>query len=272
MIQTIIVDGPLRRGQLTWRETADEVDESELASRAEPWSLADVPADVLIVTAGLDVQDDRIEITFIGWSRDAALILGHVVVWGSPGDDTTWAEVDDVLRTTWPHPNGGTLRLDAAVVDSGDGGWTERVYAFTRSRFGRKIVSGKGVAGTRPPIARSSAKGVPLFLIGVDGLKGQILTRLSRGRTIRFSDSLEPSWFEQLASERRVVRYVRGQPLRRFERIPGRRAEALDCVVYAFAARQLLTTNLDRREEELASVKALAPATPAVVRSKWLDA
>lgn len=126
------------------------------------------------------------------------------------------------------------------------------------------------MAGNRPAITRSSAKGIPLFLIGVDGLKGQILTRLARGRTIRFSQSLEPVYFEQVASERRVVRYVRGQPFRRFERIPGKRAEALDCLVYGLAARQLVTVNLDRRGAELASVAALPASVPPVVRSKWM--
>jgi phage terminase large subunit GpA-like protein len=261
-VNTILAQG--------WREAADEIDESSLQARAEPFGLDNMPPDVLIVTAGVDVQDDRLETTFVGYSRDAALILGHVVIWGSPGDDTTWLELDDLLRTTWPHPRGGTLRLDAAIIDSGDGGWTERVYAFCRPRFGRKVMAGKGVAGTRPPAALSQAKGVKLFLIGVDGLKAQILTRLSRGRTIRFSDQLEPVWYEQLASERRVVRYVRGQPVRRFERKPGLRAEALDCVVYAFAARTLVTANLDRREEELASVAALKPGLSPVVRSEWL--
>lgn len=254
-----------------WREEAEDVDESSLQARAEPFSLENVSPDVLLVTAGVDVQDDRLEVTFIGWSRDAALVLGHVVIWGSPGDDSTWAECDDLLRTTWQHPNGGTLRLDAAVIDSGDGGWTERVYAFCRPRFGRKIMAGKGVAGNRPAITRSSLKGTPMFLIGVDGLKAQILTRLSRGRSIRFSNTLEPVWYEQLASERRVVRYVRGQPVRRFERKPGMRAEALDCVVYAFAARSLITANLDRREDELASVAALRPPFKSVVRSAWLS-
>lgn len=253
-----------------WREAADEIDENDLASRAEEWSLEAIPAEVLIVTAGVDVQDDRLEVSFIGHSRDDTLILGHSVIWGSPGDNSTWAELDDLLRSTWPHANGGTLRVDAAVIDSGDGGFTDTVYSFTRPRFGRKIVSGKGVAGSRPAMARSSAKGVPLFLIGVDGLKGQILTRLSRGRTIRFSQSLEPVYFEQVASERRVVRYVRGQPHRRFERIPGKRAEALDCLVYGLAARHLVTVNLDRREAELASVAGLPGGVPPLVRSKWM--
>lgn len=80
-----------------------------------------------------------------------------------------------------------------------------------------------------------------MFLIGVNSLKGQTVTRLTRGRTIRFSASLEPIYFEQVASERRVVRYVRGQPSRRFERIPGKSAEALDWLVYGLVARQLVT-------------------------------
>ncbi|MEP7365616.1 MAG: phage terminase large subunit family protein [Acidobacteriota bacterium] len=261
-VNTILAQG--------WREAADEVHEGELQARAEPFGLENIPADVLIVTAGIDVQDDRLEVTLIGWTRDAALILGHIVIWGSPGDDTTWAECDDLLRTTWQHPNGGTLRLDAAIIDSGDGGWTERVYAFCRPRYGRKVMAGKGVAGNRPPITASVSKGVRFFLIGVDGLKAQILTRLARGRTIRFSNTLEVAWYEQLASERRIVRYVRGQPVRRFERKPGMRAEALDCVVYGFAARSLVTANLDRREEELSSVAAVPPAVSPVIRSAWL--
>ncbi len=260
-VNTILAQG--------WRESADTLDESALQSRAEAFDLARIPPDVLIVTAGVDVQDDRLETTLIGWSRADAFVLAHHVIWGSSLEDTTWAELDDLLRTTWSHPNGGTLRIDAAVIDSGDGGVTDIVYSYCRPRFARRVVAGKGVAGPRPAIAASHSKGSKLFLVGVDGLKAQILTRLSSGRTIRFSESLEPIWFEQLASERRVVRYVRGQPLRRFERIPGRRAEALDCVVYGFAARHLVNADLDRREAELGSAAAPA-AQPSVVRSRWL--
>jgi phage terminase large subunit GpA-like protein len=56
---------------------------------------------------------------------------------------------------------------------------------------------------------------------------------------------------EQLCSERKVLRYVRGLPVRRFERKPGAKAEALDCLVYAFAARQGVTIHADTREDEL---------------------
>lgn len=251
-----------------WREAAESIDEGILRGRAEPFGLNAIPAEVLLITAGVDVQADRLETTIVGWSRTEALVLAHIVTWGSPHENATWAELDDLLKTTWKHPNGGTLRIDAAVVDSGDGGVTDVVYAFCRPRYGRRVVAGKGAAGTRQALKASGSKSL-LFIIGVDDLKAQILARLASGRSIRFSDSLEPVWFEQLASERRIVRYVRGQPMRRFERIPGRRAEALDCVVYAFAARHLVSASLDRREVDLGSEAAPA-AQVTVVKSAWL--
>ena len=262
-VNTILAEG--------WKESAEELDESELSARAEPWSLEAIPPEVLLVTAGVDVQDDRLEVTFVGWTRTDALILAHCVVWGAVHDDSTWLELDELLRSTWPHPNGGTPRLDAAIIDSGSGGHTDIVYSFCGPRFGRHIVAGKGVAGTRPAVQAAQTKGRnKLFLIGVDGLKAQILARLDKGRSIRFSHSLEPAYYEQLTSERRVVRYVRGQPVRRFERKPGMRAEALDCLVYAMAARNLVNPNLERRAEDL-STPGSRVAQPSVIRSKWLE-
>jgi hypothetical protein len=49
--------------------------------------------------------------------------------------------------------------------------------------------------------------------------KTVIFDRLQRGRSIRFSHTLELSYFEQLAAEKRIVRYKRGRPVRRFERV-----------------------------------------------------
>ena len=104
--------------------------------------------------------------------------------------------------------------------------------------------------------------------LGLEVLKSAIFDRLARGSTIRFSNALEPVYFEQLASERRVIRYKRGQPSRRFERIPGKRAEALDALVYAHAARQAVTISFDARASELAA----APVPPpAVIRSEWMS-
>lgn len=262
-VNTILAQG--------WREAADEIDEGDLAGRVEPFGMDNIPADVLFVTAGVDVQDDRLEVTLLGWSRDQCFVLAHDVIWGPSLEDGTWRELDDLLKSSWQHPNGGRLKIDAALIDSGDGGVTDLVYRFCHPRFARRVVAGKGVAGNRPAIEQSRSKGTKLFLVGVDGLKANLLQRLSRGGSIRFSDSLSAEWFEQLASERRVVRYHRGRPVRQFHRIPGRRAEALDCVVYATAARELVKIDPNRREAELASRATPATSVPATIKSRWLS-
>jgi len=262
-VNTILAQG--------WREAAEEIDEAALAARAEPFGLPNaIPPDVLIVTAGVDVQRDRLEIVFLGWSRDEVFVLGQSVIYGDPAGDDVWSELDDALRTVWKHPKGGILRVDAAGVDAGDGETMDRVIGFTRARMARRICALKGATGNRPTIRASDTKGTKLFIVGVDGLKGQLASRLTRGRTVRFSDRLEARFYEELASERLIMRYVRGAPVRLWERVPGRRAESLDCTVYAMAVRNLVTANLDRREEEVASV-TMPKKAPSVVRSTWLN-
>lgn len=261
-VNTILAQG--------WREAAEEIDEAALAARAEPFGLDAIPADVLVITAGVDVQRDRLEIVFLGWSRDEVFVLGQSVIYGDPAGDDVWSELDDALRTVWKHPKGGILRVDATGVDAGDGETMDRVIGFTRARMARRIYALKGATGNRPSIKASDTKGAKLFIVGVDGLKGQLASRLTRGRTVRFSDRLEARFYEELASERLIMRYVRGAPIRLWERIPGRRAESLDCVVYGMAVRGLVTANLDRREDEVASA-TMPKKAPVVVKSAWLN-
>lgn len=258
-----------------WREAGEEIDENALAARAEPFSLEALPPEVLAITAGVDVQRDRLEVTFVGWARDgAAFVLGHRVVWGLPEESETWAELDGLLKERFPHPLGGRLGVDAAALDSSDGATMAHVYAFAFPRAARKVLAIKGAPGQRPWIEKSKgrAKGGWLWIVGVDGIKSHLVERIARGKALRFSDTLSPVWYEQLASERIVVRYARGQPQRRFERIPGRRAEALDCVVYAFAARQILNANYDARISELKHPTSFnSKKITNVIRSRWVD-
>ncbi|MBC55479.1 MAG: terminase [Confluentimicrobium sp.] len=255
-----------------WREAAEELNEAELAARAEPFGLPDrIPADCLLVTVGVDVQRDRLELIFLGHGRDDLFVLSQSVIWGDPltGDDV-WTELDEALRTVWRHPKGGHLTVSAAAVDAGDGVMMDRVLSYTRGRLGRRIVAIKGVPGNRPAIKASEGRGSRLFVVGVDSLKGQLHNRLSRGRSIRFSDTLEARFYEELASERLVVRYRKGAPYRQWERRPGMRAESLDALIYAWAVRGLVGVDLGRREEEIASVTG-PQKSPTVVKSRWIN-
>lgn len=258
-----------------WSGAGDELDDGELAGRSEAFGLDALPEDVLTICAGIDTQHDRLECTLIGYAKDeTAFIVGHKVVWGNWDNDETWTELDGLLKTRWKHPLGGSLGVDAAVIDAGDGVTMEAVMAFCAPRQRRKIMAGKGVSGTRPFIEPSRSRktvGARLWLIGVDGIKTAIMARLTRAGSIRFSGDLSPVWYEQLASERAVTRYMRGQPQRRFERVPGRRAEALDCVVYAIAARQVVHVNFAEREAQLCAGGIQEQVKPKnVYRSKFM--
>lgn len=255
-VNTVLAEG--------WR-AAGAVDEAALSTRVEPFDLDRMPAEVLALSAGSDVQDDRIETVILGWTRDGVcLALGYNIVWGSYTDPDTWSELDDLLKSRWRHPLGGELKIDAAVIDAGDGDHYDAVLNFAGPRISRRIFAGKGVFGNRPGFAMAKGRkvGGRLAIIGVDVLKSEIVDKLSRGVGIRFSESLEPVFFEQLASERRVIRYKRGMPTRRFERISDRaRAEALDATVYGFAARRALgTINFDSRERALRDPTAKRPS------------
>lgn len=262
-INTILAEG--------WSESAEEIDETALQARAKPFGLADIPSEVRLLTAGVDVQRDRLECTLLAWTADgAALVMAHDVFWGDPQADEVWTELDDHLKQKWTHPLGGQIGVSATAVDSGDGETTDAVMAFTKSRFARRIVAIKGAAGNRPAIEASKGKSGRLFIVGVDGVKGQVLKRLDDPAALRFSADLAPVFYEQLASERRVLRYKHGRPYHLWERLKGRRAEALDCVVYAFAVRSLVNVRMEARENELRQI-VTPPAIPAVIRSAWMD-
>lgn len=257
-----------------WRgDQGEELDPAALSTKVEPFGLNSIPSETLVVTAGIDVQADRLEVVFVGFGKENQVyVLGNTVIWGRPEDNETWAELDDLLRTTWTHPNGGVLKVDAAAIDSGDGNRTDFVHAFTRPRFSRKILSVKGASGfSRPIIEKSHSKGSLLFIVGVDSVKMRIQAGLSHG-TIKLSADLEARTFEELCSERLQTKYTRGQPTRQWVRIPGRRAEILDSLGYALAVRQILTVNLETRAAELSSPaapKSFRPV-PTVIKSAWL--
>lgn len=156
-----------------WVGDAPDLDENKLMQTAEPFGVNAIPPDVLFLTAGVDVQDDRLEPTLVGWSRTQAFVLSHDVLWGSPDDDATWQQLDEFARQQWAHPLGGKLRLDAMAVDSGDGDWTDAVYRYCFPRAGRRVFAIKGVGGSRPAFQASptKVKGGRLFIVGVDGLR-----------------------------------------------------------------------------------------------------
>ncbi|MFI0395847.1 phage terminase large subunit family protein [Paracoccus sp. p1-h21] len=255
-----------------WRDESEGLDESDLMAKREAFCLDRIPPEVLAITGGADVQRDRIELATLGWTAEgAALVLKHELFWGDPLQGDVWIDLFDALRRSFPHPKGGTLRYDSALIDSGDGVTVDSVYDACHGRAAQRIFPSKGVPGFQQPIVtagQARKKTVRLQLIGVDGVKQRIMQMVAGG-TFRFSDKLDANWFEQFTSERLQTRYSKGVPVKEWHRLNGRRAEVWDCCVYAVAAKVLVPLNIERRAAELAS-QAAPERKSAVIKSRWL--
>lgn len=226
-----------------------------------------IPQEVAYITAGVDPGADRIEITFLGHTPDARPVLGHHIVYGSPNFESTWDEVRTVLSTIWRHPLGGEIGIEAAGVDSG-GHWTQKVYDFCEGVQGLRIFAVKGDEGPRKVIEvskkRRRNRTAPLYIVGVDSVKTDIVSILPRGndvpQAILLSNTLQADYMQQLTSERRVRKFKAGRPYIGFERVQKRRAEALDCLCYAIAISKLCRFDFEARYEELKRSRVKKPS------------
>lgn len=238
-------------GQCWEDRSGEKVDHEALLARRESWDASAIPDDIVLLTAGVDVQDDRFEISIIGWTAaEQSRVIDHLQIWGAPGEAQIWQELDDALLAQYSTQDGRLLRIRSCCIDTG-GHHTQRCYEFARSRTGRKVFPIKGRSGNHPvwPTRVSKTKlsqGVRLYLVGVDTAKDQLrsalaVTNQDRPRYVSFAADLPDSYFVQLTSEKRVTSYNKsGVATRSWKKSPGTRNEALDCFVYAIAALEAL--------------------------------
>lgn len=263
----------------TWEEKGETLEASSVAARRESYTSSSLPPGVLLITAGTDVQDDRLEITLWGWGADEeAWRIEHIVLRGDPGSLALWKEHDDILRRRFRTDDGRELAIEACAVDSG-GHFTEQVYRYCAQRKRQRVWAIKGMAGTGrlawPKKAGRGAKvRVDVWLIGVDTIKDVLYGRLKKVTEpgpgyVHFDATTEPEWVDQLTSETVVYRVLQGRRVRQYKpKSSGIRQEALDCTVYAYAALQgrggaALLVARDRREKQtVAEVEAESPNPP----------
>ena len=96
----------------TWMESGEAPDWRRLYDRRERWPAGTVPEGGLILTAGADVQKDRIEVDVWAWGRGLeSWLVDHVVIEGGPESEAAWAALATLLGRTWPHALGAELQL-----------------------------------------------------------------------------------------------------------------------------------------------------------------
>ena len=222
---------------------------------------AELPEGVLVLTCGIDTQDDRLECEVVGWG------IGHEswgieyrVFYGDPGQNEVWQALDDFLLKTWSYADGTKLGLSCVCIDSA-GHFTDEVYKFCKPRARRNVfaIVGRGREGM-PSVSkpsRNNRRKVVLFTLGVTTIKGTLFSRLKvenpgTGYCHFPLDAkhnhrgYDAPYFKGLLSERMVVKRVRGRDTITWEpRAKGIRNEPLDTRVYATAAVDLFNPNFE---------------------------
>ena len=258
-----------------WEEINPDADNWEqLFNRRESYPANGVlPEGVLLLTAGIDVQHDRLECTVYGWGVGRECWgIEHRVLYGRPDDPRTWQQLDAVLQRQHSMPNGVNVAVACACVDSGDGTYTTNVYQYTKARERMRVFSVKGRGGIGVPFintpTKSNAMKATLFTLGVDSGKSLVMNRLSVQEpgpnfahyAAQEDRGFSENFFKQLTAEVLEKHFEKGVVKMAWKKIRERN-EALDCAVYATAALELLSPNFDFLQEFYANGGALKQQT-----------
>ncbi len=121
----------------TWDEAAaSQISADALLERVEPYARGVVPEGVLLLTAGVDVQDNRLAVSIWGWGRDEeSWLIDHTEIWGDPARPEVWKQLDVLLLGEYPQGE-RVLKVVQACVDSG-GHHTGEVYQYARMGWWR---------------------------------------------------------------------------------------------------------------------------------------
>jgi phage terminase large subunit GpA-like protein len=272
---------------------SDIPEATDLRQRAEKYAEFTVPMGGLLLTAGVDVQHDRLAVIIRAWGRGEESWL---VYWGEiPGSTLVpgagaWADLDLMLQRDFRHASGAVLRVSAVSIDGSDGNRTEIVHGYVRPRRQFRYMTVKGASeqtDDRREIFATPRKvdpgkfhkpakhGLETFIVGTARAKDLILeTRVKLegagpGR-LHWYDTVRADYWEQLVSEVKAPsRFNRNRKI--WTKKAGVRNEALDAEVYALHAARSLKTNLMHEahwqaiESRLRQHTLIAPEVPEAI-------
>jgi phage terminase large subunit GpA-like protein len=201
----------------TWEEAGESIEADSLINRKESWGM-DAPENVVLVTAGVDVQGDRLEIEVKGWGvGEESWSLDYRVFYGDPAQENVWHELDQYLLKPIKSKTGLYLSIACTCVDSG-GHHTQAVYQFCAARAIRGVFAIKGINQPSKPLVGRPSKnnryGLRLYPLGVDTAKEVIYSRLKITEPgagyYHFPLERDREYFLQLTAEKQVTRFAKG--------------------------------------------------------------
>lgn len=263
----------------TWQERGDAPEWQRLYQRRETYPLGTVPPGPIFLTAGVDVQKDRLVWEVVGWGEDRqSWSIDAGIITGDTSGPEPWAGLDQLLARTWPGPEGAEYSIRTMAVDSGYN--TQAVYSWARRYPMSRVIATKGVSTAKTLIGTPTvvdvttggkrlARGYRVWPVSPDIAKAELYGWLRLEPPTRESgDPCQPGfchfpelgeeYFKQLTAEHLVsVTNRRGYRSYEWQVLPNRENHWLDCRVYARAA--AAREGLDR----LAAGRAARPPPPA---------
>lgn len=277
-----------------WEEKGDAPDAERLMERAGPYRRGECPAGVLFLTAGVDVQADRLEVEIVGWGvGETSWSIDYRVLPGDTATPAPWAMLADLARESFPALDGGEpFQILVGFVDMGYR--PDPVHAFTRLRHNWHAVRGVGGYGVpdvaRPRKVESNTRGKParagaVYLpIGDWALKAAVYDRLRLGigegpETVpagysHFPLGYDLGHYQGLTAEALVSRKHKRTGQETFEWVKVRpRNEQLDVRKMALAAARSPWIGSNRmtpqRWAELAAARGVTVAADAPLAAMW---
>lgn len=286
----------------SYRETGEAPPWRRLYGRREDYARGTIPRGGILLTAGADVQKDRIEVELRAWGRrHESWSVDYLVIEGDTADidsvRSPWRELSALLSRTFPHESGPHLRIERLAIDSS--AFTQTVYAWVRKQDRRRVSAVKGSATQMSPVGvptqvdvteggRRIRRGLKLWTVGVDVLKSELYGWLRQdppgpGEPAPHGwfhyPGYDEEWFKQLTAEEMVQKLTKTGHRHYVWEKRRERNEALDCAVYARAA--AIIVGVDRWDERDwaavegrlgiddldidVEVEAMEPAPPAPV-------
>jgi phage terminase large subunit GpA-like protein len=231
----------------TWEDTGETVDEHMLFVRREHYA-AQVPGGALLLTTGVNVQDDRFEIEVCGWGEGKeSWSIDYIRLYGDLSKQTIWNILAERLRKQYRREDGVMLDVRLACIDSG-GHFTDEGYQFSKKHGRRWAIPTKGANVPGKPIVefrKPNKKGVYQTLIGADTAKEVVYRRFGISDPgagychwpVR--DDYDEEYFKQVTAEERMKKYSKGHAYYVWD-AKRKRNEALDCRVLNLAAVRIL--------------------------------
>lgn len=267
-----------------WEERGDLASEDEVMARREVYE-AELPDGVLVLTCGVDTQDDRLEYEVVGHRRFGETWgIKKGVILGRPDSDEVWERLDEVISHKYKFESGVSLQISLTFIDEG-GHFTQEVRQRCLERQSKKVFAIKGanrpdVPYTSPPkkqkiVVNGKIIGqVWVYELGVNAGKQKIIDNLrvlSPGANychFPLRDDYGKQFFKQLMSEHLVYNPKLKNPWS-WEKIPGHeRNEAFDIRNYNLAACEALSPDWDAIEQKLRAAKPDSEIQPIPKKEK----